>query len=295
MKPFCELNVAKEEALVYITGIAYDKGASLGKGAKHAPKLIWKQTMDMPPFTIDGKPIDDIKLYNNGIYKPQKQDDIAKIAEVIQDDVFNLFIGGDHSVSIKLEETFYKKAKAKNLVPVIIHIDAHPDFCDFYDRSYYSHACPNKRAFDLGYRGENFTLIGIRGYEAQEIEFFKIHPEIKIYSASTILEKGINDMLDEVIAKYHDPKYAIYLSYDIDVNDPFTAPGTGTPENFGLAPYTTLKIIETLLANLNVEVMDIVEVSPKLDDNNNTTSWLVVKTLYEIFGVLIDKRNGEGK
>ena len=295
MKPFRELNVSKDEAMVYITGLAYDKGASLGKGAKKAPQLIWRQTIDMPPFTIDGEPLEDLRLYNNGIFKPKNLQEIAKIADCLYEDVFNIFIGGDHSVSIKLEEVFYHKTIAEGLVPVIIHLDAHPDFCDFYDGSKYSHACPNKRAFDLGYKEENFTLIGIRGYEEQETIFFKQHPNITIYKASMILEQGIEQMLKEIIAKYRDPKYAIYLSYDIDVNDPFTAPGTGTPENFGLAPYTTLKIITSLLAELNVLTMDIVEVSPKLDDNNHTTSWLAVKTLYEIFGVLIAKRKQEKK
>ena len=290
MKPFRELNVSKEEALVYITGIGFDKGASLGKGARKAPKIIWKQTISLPPFTMDGKPLINTKLFDNGIIYPKKNDDIKKIANIINKDVFNIFIGGDHSISINLESEFYYKCLKNNKIPVIIHIDAHPDFCDYYDGSYFSHACPNKRAFDLGYRGENITLIGIRGYEDQEIEFFKKHPEIQIYGSSYILEKGIDKMLNDIYEKYKGNDYAVYLSYDVDANDPYAVSGTGTPEAFGLAPYTTLKIITSLLRNLNIEVMDIVETSPKLDDKNNISSWLVTKTLYEVFGILIEKR-----
>lgn len=288
MKPFRELNVSKEEALVYITGIAFDKGASLGKGARKAPKVIWKQTTEIPPFTMDGKSLIDLKLYNNGIYKPKNQEEIKEIAKVLNEDVFNIFIGGDHSMSISLEEAFYHKALKENKIPVIVHIDAHPDFCDFYDGSYMSHACPNKRSMDLGYK--DFVLIGIRGYEDQEVEFFKKHPEIKIYNASYILDNGIKDMLEEIKTQYSDDKYAIYLSYDVDANDPAYISGTGTPEGFGLHSYDILKIIQYLFKNLNVEAMDIVETSPKLDDKNKTSCWLVTKTLLEIFNYIIEKR-----
>ena len=82
--------------------------------------------------------------------------------------------------------------------------------------------------------------------------------------------------------------YVCYLSYDIDANDPSFAPGTGTPEAFGLDSYKLMKFIKTLFKKLNIAAMDIVEVSPPLDVNN-ITSWLALKTLYEIFAVLNEK------
>ena len=42
---------------------------------------------------------------------------------------------------------------------------------------------------------------------------------------------------------------------------------------------------DTLVGNLNVDALDIVEVAPPLDVNN-ITSWLAVKTLYEVFNEL---------
>ena len=281
----------EENALVYITGIAYDLGASVGKGAKLAPTVIRKLSSYLPPFTMNGKTIEDIKLYDNGIIKPKSLDEIKiKTKPLFSKNLFNIFIGGDHSISIPLQYNFYQEEIKNNKIPVIIHIDAHPDFCDFYDGSKYSHACPNMRAYELGYQLENITLIGIRGYEKQEVDFFNEHPELKIYESSYILEKGITQMLDELLEKYQSDKYVVYLSYDIDANDPSFVSGTGTPEAFGLHSYEVLKIIMTLISKLNVKVLDIVEVSPKLDDKNNTASWLVLKTLYEVFRILIEKR-----
>jgi arginase family enzyme len=49
-----------------------------------------------------------------------------------------------------------------------------------------------------------------------------------------------------------------------------------------------LELILGLFENLNIKAFDIVEVSPKLD-SNDITSWLALKTLYEVFKVMIKK------
>ena len=270
-------------------GIPYELGCSCGLGAKYAPQVIRELSTYLPPYTLSGESIKGFKLYD---YGDTTDFSLAMdlVIKALQNNKFNLAIGGDHSISIPLQANFYDDVVKRGKTPVIIHIDAHPDFCDFYDGSKYSHACPNMRAYEKGYSLENITLIGIRGYERQEVEFFEKHPEIKIYEASYILDNGIEQMLNEITQKYSDEKYEIYLSYDIDANDPSFVTGTGTPEAFGLHSYTLLKILINLISKLNITAMDIVEVSPNLDDKNNTASWLVLKTLYEIFKELIEKR-----
>lgn len=278
------------DAKVVISGIGYDLGASVGKGAKEAPDTIFELSEYLPPFTMDGKDISDVMLYlNNTIYPSSLTEIYYYFQNVFKNNKFNIFIGGDHSISIPLESHFYDKCIEDDKTPVIIHIDAHPDFCHYYDDSYYSHACPNKRAFDLGFKEENITLIGIRGYEKQEVEFFEKHPNIKIYNASYILENGYTKMIEEIINKYSDDKYRIYISYDIDANDPSYVSGTGTPESFGLNPYEIMKMLKLFIQKLNVKAMDIVEISPKLDNVNNTTSWLALKTIYELLYVIKER------
>jgi agmatinase len=79
---------------------------------------------------------------------------------------------------------------------------------------------------------------------------------------------------------------AVYLTLDIDVLDPSCAPGTGTPEAGGLESREMLEIIKFLIPNLPIKAMDIVEVSPPLDSENNITSWAALKIIYEVFGKL---------
>ena len=62
---------------------------------------------------------------------------------------------------------------------------------------------------------------------------------------------------------------AVYLSFDIDSIDPGFAPGTGSPEPGGLLPREALEMIHTIAAE-GLCGMEVVEVSPPYDVNDNT-------------------------
>ena len=284
-KPFRELLTTNiESANCILTGIPYDLGCSVGKGARLAPQRIRELSGFLPAFTKDGKDIRNFKIYDNGDIK--KFDALeGEMIKLYDQKSLKLFIGGDHSVSIPLQKAFIKKARENGKIPVILHIDAHPDILDFYNGSKYSHACTNKRAIDNGLLTSNLMMFGIRGFEAYEVTYLKEHPEIEVFTSSDILNDGIDVAIKRIKKRFSGENYEIYLSYDIDANDPSFAPGTGTPEHFGVNSNDILKLILSIFTNLNVKVMDIVEVSPVLDINN-MTSWLVLKTLLEVFGVL---------
>lgn len=270
------------DADLILTGIPFDKNASIGSGARFAPDTIRELSSMIPPTSMNGYLIDSYKMFDNGNI-------VSEDFKVIQDKVFDIFklnkfsffLGGDHSIAIATERAFFDYAKLLNKEPVIIHIDAHPDICDEYLNNKYSHATPNKRSLDYGYKDENMTLIGVRGFEPQESKFLTEHPLIDVFKASDVMALGSNGLVNYLKNKYSDDKYVIYLSYDIDANDPSFAPGTGTPEPFGLNNMLVIEIIVGIIRNLDVRAMDLVEVSPKLD-SNNITSYLTIKSLYEV-------------
>ena len=289
MKEFRDLMVDDiVSSNIIICGVPFDGNASVGKGASLAPSTLRELSYDLPALDRKGNLLSKTFIYDQGDFNA---DDFDKLSEEIYSKVisynnkFHIILGGDHSIAIASEKAFYKKAIKENKKPVIIHIDAHPDICDEYHGSKFSHACPIKRALDLGFKDENITLIGVRGFEAQEIETFKKHPLLDVYKANDIHLLGIDKLINIISNKYKDDKYVIYISYDIDANDPSFAPGTGTPEAFGLTSLDTMNFITGIIEKLNVTTMDLVEIAPPLDVNN-ITSWLGLKTLYEIFHVL---------
>ena len=263
MKEFRDL-MAKDidEANVYLIGIPFDKNASVGKGASEAPRVLRELSYELPAFDAKGQDLrEKIKIYDFGDILTE---DFNKMEEEITNKLYSkeglhLIFGGDHSIAIASERAFFNRCNKLNKTPVIIHIDAHPDICDEY-----------------------------RGFEAQEVETFKKHPLLDVFKANDVKMMGIELLIKILKTKYSDDKYLIYISYDIDANDPCYAPGTGTPESFGLSNFETMTLIQGIITNLNVDTLDIVEVAPPLDVNN-ITSWLAVKSLYEFFTAYIQK------
>ena len=280
---------SEEEANVFLCGVPYDKNASVGKGASLAPKVMRELSYDLPALDMLGNNLTKVKIADLGDFDGDNFENLKKNIEekLLSKDGFHVILGGDHSIAIASERAFFDDCIRRGKTPVIIHMDAHPDICDVYDGSKYSHACPIFRALEYGYKDENITMVGIRGFEAQEIETFKKHPKLDVFKSFDIKKLGVEALLTLLVSKYRDRKYEVYFSYDIDANDPAYAPGTGTPEAFGLTNFETVAILTGLIANLNVTCLDIVEVAPPLDVNN-ITSWLALKSLYEVFHTLIE-------
>ena len=290
MNEFRDLMAKKEEeANVFLCGVPYDKNASVGKGASLAPKVMRELSYDLPALDMHGNNLTKVKIADLGDFDGDNFENLKKNIEekLLSKDGFHVILGGDHSIAIASERAFFDDCVRRGKTPVIIHMDAHPDICDVYDGSKYSHACPIFRALEYGYKDENITMVGIRGFEAQEIETFKKHPKLDVFKSFDIKKLGVEALLTLLVSKYRDSKYEVYFSYDIDANDPAYAPGTGTPEAFGLTNFETVAILTGLIANLNVTCLDIVEVAPPLDVNN-ITSWLALKSLYEVFHTLIE-------
>ena len=112
---------------VTITGFPYDEGCSCGSGASLAPLRIKELSSFLPPLSMDGDLLTKIKLYDNGLLS-KKENYFSYLKEkaykIIKTNKFPIFIGGDHSISIPLQQAFYDYCKENNKIPAIIHLDA---------------------------------------------------------------------------------------------------------------------------------------------------------------------------
>ena len=117
---------------------------------------------------------------------------------------------------------------------------------------------------------DNIAIVGVRSAEKEEFEDAKSQRLFHI-DAFSIFENGIEKTLKEV--KNYLGKKRIYMSLDIDVLDPAYAPGTSTPEPFGLTSLDVLKFIEYFAPHL--VGFDVVEVCPPFD--NGETALLAAK------------------
>ena len=189
---------------------------------------------------------------------PEDMIDEVKFAmsNAIRDKKFTIAMGGEHSINIPIIQCFEKGEVAQ------ISIDAHLDSRDEYMGCANSHACIMRRAADhLGL--DNVYALGMRSISEEELDRDDVVPYISAYD---IYDKGmewaVNQALDSVKAE------KIYLTIDIDGIDPAFAPGTGTPEPFGLHPMDVKKAINMIGDRL--VGFDVCEVCPPSDPTGAT-------------------------
>ncbi|MDO4833891.1 MAG: agmatinase [Bacillota bacterium] len=282
-----------EDADVCIMGIGFDGAASVGKGAALGPEQIRKCSEVQPPANAAGDFFRELRVYDDGDiefildWEAYYAEVEKRACELLQTGKFCIFLGGDHSVSIPLSKALRKAYPDQKIG--IIHFDSHPDLCDEYEGSKWSHACPLRRMLEDVIETKDLAQVGIRSYEYEEVEFFAEHPELLVIRAQDIFRDGYEKYTKVLIDKFKDYDF-IYITLDIDVLDPAFAPGTGTPEAGGLSSRELMVIINELMSHLPVHAMDLVEVSPTLDTTNQITSWVASKIIYEVFAD-IAKRN----
>ena len=249
-----------DEAKFVIFGIPYDKTTSFRAGASQAPKEIRQASWNFETYNIrSGFDLRDVKLHDYGDIEVKDKipkemiKKVRKVAsEIISKNKFPIILGGEHSITPGIVQAF------SDDIGVLL-LDAHFDFRQEYENEIYNHACCSRRIAD--YVGiKNIAVLGIRSAEKEEFEDAKKLGLFYI-DAFEISKNGIKKALDET--KEYLGNKQIYLSFDIDVLDPAYAPGTSTPEPFGLKPLDIIRCIETF--SFNLIGFDVVEVCPPYD------------------------------
>ncbi|RLL99250.1 hypothetical protein CFD26_104172 [Aspergillus turcosus] len=213
-------------------------------------------------------------------------------------------LGGDHSVALPALRALYQIYQK----PItVLHFDAHLDtwnpirYSAYWtsEQSHFNHGSFFHKASREGlicnstsaHAGLRTRLTGVddSDYTAPntpEQGFMRIH-------ADDIDELGPMGIVDKIIERIGlDAEQPVYLSVDIDVLDPATAPGTGTPEPGG---WTTREFIRILrgIEKLNIVGADIVEVSPSYDNKGETTALAAAQVAFEIITSIVKAGAGE--
>lgn len=215
---------------------------------------------------------------------------------------FPLTIGGDHSIGLgSLSGT---SKYHKNIA--VIWLDAHGDInTDKTSPSGNVHGMPLSAAMGFGYdklsnlyykgpkvKPENVFILGARSLDEGEQNLLK-EQNISIYSTEDIHAMGIKNIMAKINSKLkRNEIQSIHLSFDIDVLSPQLVPGTGTPVKKGINVTEVKYILKYLMETGLVKSMDMVELNPRLDENDKTSD-LCIDLLFWTFKHLrhIQKNN----
>ncbi|HLQ36058.1 MAG TPA: arginase [Chloroflexota bacterium] len=112
------------------------------------------------------------------------------------------------------------------------------------------------------------VLFGIRNLDSGERQLLAKLP-IRVFTMSEIDEVGVKAAVEEAIDILQGPG-GIHLSVDMDAMDPLQAPGVGTPWPGGLTYREAHLAMELLAASGQVGSIEVVEVNPIADHENQT-------------------------
>ena len=188
------------------------------------------------------------------------------------------FVGGDHAVTVSVVSGLEVLREPVH----IIQIDAHPDLYETYAGGSSAHACVGARLLEMSHVA-SLTQIGIRTMNSEQRAFAERHGDrLHILFA--------RDIEQEIPAPSHiSPDTAVYMTVDMDGFDPAYAPGVSHPVPGGLTARQGLNFVQH--GNWNLVGMDVVEVNPPVDVNDQTAI-LAARILHEGMGVAFGQQGG---
>jgi agmatinase len=259
------------EADIIVIGVP-DESRSYAKrkGARKGPNSLRIASNSFEFFKRAGKiiPICPMKgtLDNKKIfdYGNISRDNLHKlILGIASAKKIPITIGGDHSITTLILQAIYEAYDGNKIT--LLYFDAHPDFVSSTRNYYGSVITDSLNCINF----KKSILIGTRAAESEELENASKH-NLDIITPINIIELGINNTVKKIISKCKSSR--VYLSVDLDCMDPGVAPGVSVPAPGGLFPLDLMYIIKKISENLRVVGMDIVELSPDFDLNQNTAN-----------------------
>lgn len=202
-----------------------------------------------------------------------------------------IMLGGDHTVSLfGIRSAFEKFGQL-----AVLHFDSHIDTWNpnilggglKYNYESLNHGTFLHYAAEKGYLSKNHcSHIGLRApYIVPEYDID--HDKkcgFQVITARDLDSLGTQKIVDQLKELVKDKP--VYITVDIDVLDPSTAPGTGTMEAGGWTSRELLSVLDGL-EGVNIVGGDIVEVSPPYDTNSEITSLAATSVVDSLLGLMI--------
>jgi agmatinase len=289
------VELPRDDVDAAVIGVPFDTATSFRSGARFGPEAIRAGSVLLRPYhpALDVDVFDTLSLVDGGdllVTPGNAQKTAGQIDEQIRPllaaGIVPLVLGGDHSIVLG-------ELRAQHAVhgPVaLVLLDAHADTWDQYYGERYFHGTPFRRAVEEGLVDPARSLLaGMRGplYGPEDIEVPR-ELGFELIPGPDLVAMTPDQYGDRVRARIGDGP--AYLSFDIDVLDPASAPGTGTPEVAGLEPREALAFLRAL-AGIEFSGFDVVEVAPAYDSPGQITALNAAAVAFDLLALLAVARS----
>jgi arginase len=216
------------------------------------------------------------------------------VAEAVKQEYFPVVLGGDHSVALGT----FAGLRDVHGPGGAIWIDAHGDL-NSPETSPSGNVHGMVLAAALGLAGETFkedgwglpalapgrvALVGVRALDEGERTLLR-DLDARVFTMSDVDRLGVERAVREALTHVAGPGF-VHVSLDMDALDPDVAPGVGTPVRGGLSYREAHLALELVAESGLATSLDVVEVNPILDRENETGK-LAVELIASALGARI--------
>jgi len=288
-----------------ILGAPYDGGTSHRPGARFGPQAIrltdyLPHDGRRPHLALGVDPLVELGVVDAGDIEMPPGDIDTSMARlesavllIASSGAIPVILGGDHTIAWP-DVTGVARHVGWGRVSVI-HFDAHADTGNTQMGSLVGHGTPMRRLIESGAaRGDRFLQVGLRGYWPEpETLAWMADQQMRSFEMAEVVARGLDTCLDEAMGIALDGCDGVFLSVDVDVVDPGSAPGTGTPEPGGLTTRQLLDAVRRIAMEVPLVGVDVVEVSPPYD-HAEVTAYLGNRVVLEALSGLAWRRRAAG-
>jgi len=264
-----------EGSVIIIVPVPYDETSTWVKGSDRGPDAILEASVNLEFYDIET----GTEVHRKGIYTIapllEKKSPEALVSAVydkalnlLTENKFPVFIGGNHTVSIGAARAF--SGYFRNLS--VLQLDAHTDLRQEYEGSLFNHACTMARIREFA----PIVQVGIRSMSVEELPYAdteRIFPAHELFYNKKLYSNALDKLTDNV-----------YITIDLDVFDPSLMPSTGTPEPGGPEYFELLHFLRDVVKKKNVVGFDVVELCPS--PVNKAPDFVAAKIIYQLLSYI---------
>ena len=283
-----------------VIGVPLDLGASR-RGVDMGPYAVRAAGLRDALLAIGHTVIDqgNLSIADRGTFAPEARgaDFLPTIASICADLAnrteasvaarnFPVVLGGDHSLAAGSVAGAARAMHARREALGLLWIDAHGDInTPETSPSGNVHSMPVAHLLGHGdprlmftdgpaVRAEHTVLVGIRDLDPGERTHLRSYG-VNVFTMYDIDRRGLSSVMDEAIAIVSKGTAGVWVSYDVDAQDPVHAPGVGTPVAGGFSWREGHLVMEMVADSGKLVGLDLVEVNPILDIANRTAELAV--------------------
>ncbi len=199
---------------------------------------------------------------------------------------FPVVLGGDHSLAAGSVAGAARAMRARGDSLGLVWVDAHGDInTPETSPSGNVHGMPVAHLLGRGdprlhfidgaaVRAEHTVLIGIRDLDPGERAHLRAYG-VHVFTMHDVDRRGLSDVMEEALVFASVGTAGLWVSYDVDAQDPVHAPGVGTPVAGGFSWREGHLVMEMIAESGRLVGLDLVEVNPILDISNRTAELAV--------------------